>query len=121
MVGSDDGEKFCQEMVTVGRKVQDGEWDKDLGGCNGLSAIIKLPYTNYKDVWLLGVAHIVLLGLMPDFMKAIFQSPQAGDIFQAMLSAMRTEERYKLDSLKSTCQLGGCAHSALYKNEVALT
>ena len=52
--------------------VRDGVWERDLGGCNGLSAVADLPYTNYQDVWLLGVAHIILLGLVPDFVNAIF-------------------------------------------------
>ena len=99
MVGSDDGEKSCQEMVTAGRKVQDGEWDKDLGGCNGLSAIIKLPYTNYKDVWLLGVAHIILLGLVPDFMKAIFPKSSSGRHLPSY--AVSYENRRKIQTRQS--------------------
>ena len=70
--GDDDAEKTCAEMLTSGQKVQDHEWDSHLGGCNGLSPVCRLAYIDYKNVWALGIAHILLLGLIPDFFKAIF-------------------------------------------------
>lgn len=78
MVGSIVAKKSCKEMVVAGQKVQAQEWDKDLGGCNGLSAVAQLPYVNYKDVWLLGTAHIILLGLVPDFIEAILPASLRG-------------------------------------------
>ena len=37
-----------------------------------MSPVCRLVYINYKNVWALGIAHILLLGLIPDFLKAIF-------------------------------------------------
>lgn len=70
-VGDPAAEKNSKEMVVAGEKVRDGEWEPNLGGCNGLSAVASLPYIDYKNIWVIGVAHIILLGLVPDFMKAI--------------------------------------------------
>ena len=70
--------KSKEEMVQAGRMVQDGLWSEDMAGCNGLSPIASLPYINYKEVWGLGIAHILLLGLVPNFVDRILPKKVQG-------------------------------------------
>ena len=79
-VGDEWAQKTCQEMVLSGNKVCDSIWEPNVGGCNGISAVIRLPYVNYRDVWTLGIAHILLLGLVPDFMRQIFVKKRQGQL-----------------------------------------
>lgn len=71
-VGDERVEKTTGEMLEAGRQVSAGNWEPNYGGCNGLSPVADLLYVDYKNVWVIGVAHIILLGLLPDFMNAIF-------------------------------------------------
>ena len=70
-VGDRRAQKSCDEMVRAGTMVRDGHWDPNLAGCNGLSSVAELSYVNYKDVWRLGFVHIILLGLIQNFIDRI--------------------------------------------------
>ena len=77
-VGDKKAMKSKEEMVQAGTMVRDGVWNEDLAGCNGLSPIANLPYVNYKEVWGLGIAHILLLGLVPNFVDRILPKKVQG-------------------------------------------
>ena len=77
-VGDEVGQKTTAEMLEAGREVAAGNWDSTYGGCNGLSPVAELSYIDYKNIWVIGVAHIILLGLVPDFMNAVFPKISRG-------------------------------------------
>ena len=87
--GNDAVQKTCDEMILSGRKVRDHEWDPHLGGCNGLSPVARIPYVGYKDVWAIGIAHILLLGVIPDFFNTIFMKGR--DLPQYVISQSKRE------------------------------
>lgn len=106
-VGDQIGLKSTVEMVKAGEMATPSDdlekevWDANRAGCNGLSAVARLPYTDYKDIWALGVAHILLLGVVADFMKLIFSKAKRGRQYDYVISHdSRRIIRHRLTNIK---------------------
>jgi hypothetical protein len=81
-----------REHVQCGTAVQTGRLKASAAGCTGLSAFAELETFDYTSFFVLPVAHMMLFGLVCDFLRHILHEPGSKGQRAAAAAKLATAE-----------------------------